>query len=107
MEILTLNTRFSMDTGDIIGANLKKAGMNAKVPPLTPEARDIRVENADFGATLSLVSFLNLDMIFYCFHSSRGVIKDGNIVGFNRGGFSNAAFDKLAEESRVEFDEAK
>ncbi|MEW6226902.1 MAG: hypothetical protein AB1700_02255 [Bacillota bacterium] len=32
---------------------------------------------------------------------------NGKVVGFNRGGFNNAASDELAEKSRAEFDEAK
>ncbi len=107
MEILALNTRPSMDSGDIVANDLKKIGINARVTPLTPEARENKVKSADFDASLWSVSFTNLDMIFYYFHTSRGVVKDGKVVGFNRGGFSNATFDELAEKSRAEYDEAK
>lgn len=107
MEILTLNTRPSMDSGDIIANDLKKIGINARVTPLTPEARENKVKSADFDASLWSVSFSNLDMIFYYFHTSRGVVEDGKVVGFNRGGFSNRTFDELAEKSRAEFDETK
>jgi cell division protein FtsW len=46
-------------------------------------------------------------MLFFYFHSSRGAITDGRIVGFNQGGYNNPEFDKLATASAQEVDLAK
>lgn len=106
-EIATMNTRGSMDIGDMIANNLRRVGVNAAITPLAPEAHTNKLKTADFDTALSGVSYGTLEMLFYYLHTSRGVIKDGRVVGFNRGGFANPTYDKLIVEFRGEFNTQK
>jgi len=45
------------------------------------------------------------DMMFYYAHTSRGVINEGRVAGFNYGGYSNPEYDKLAEAMLVEMND--
>lgn len=107
IEILTLNVPPSTDIGDLIVAQLKKVGISATATALTSDAQTERLRTANFDAALSSVSVSVPNMMMYYFHSSRAVMKDGRVSGFNRGGFENADYDKLSTQSLAEFDTAK
>ncbi len=107
IEILSLNVAPSTDIGDMIVAQLKKVGISAVATPLTSDAQLERMRTASFDAALSSVSLSVPNMMMYYFHSSRAAIKDGRVVGFNRGGFENAEYDKLSTDSLAEFDQTK
>lgn len=107
IDILTLNVSPSLEIGDMIVAQLKKVGISATATPLTSDAHLERLRTANYDAALSSVSLVVPNMMMYYFHSSRGAIKDGRVVGFNRGGFANPEYDELSMKSLSEFDQAK
>ena len=85
----------SVEAAGLVAYYLKEAGIKIMVEPLSPDALDVTLKRADFTIALqSIAAFIVVDMYYYYFHSSRGVIKDGQVVGFNRGGFSDPELDE-------------
>lgn len=98
----------STDVGDIMAANLTKVGIQAEVKPLAPDAFLNQLRLGDFDAALSGPSMsIQPGMMFFYFHSSRGVITSGRVAGFNYGGYNSPEYDKLADASSKEVDWAK
>lgn len=102
LEILTGNLPTNINLAELLVYQIKQIGIDAHFTPLTAEALRNKQQAADFDAAVSGVSFSVPDMMFYYAHTSRGVIQEGRVTGFNYGGYSNAEYDKLAEEMLVE-----
>jgi peptide/nickel transport system substrate-binding protein len=108
LTIIAPSTQPETDVADLIVANLDKVGIKAEAKPLALDAFLQAMRIGDFEAALSGPSVSTQPgMLFFYFHSSRGAITDGRIVGFNQGGYNNPEFDKLATASAQEVDGAK
>jgi len=105
LEILTGNLPTSINLAELLVYQIKQIGIDAYFTPLTAESLRNKEQAADFDAAVSSVSFSVPDMMFYYAHTSRGVINEGRVAGFNYGGYSNPEYDKLAEAMLVEMND--
>jgi len=94
-SLISPSDKTSVEAAALIAHYLSQVGIKVTIEPLSPDAMDLVLKRADFTLALqSMAAFMAVDMYFYYFHSSRGVIKDGQVVGFNRGGFSDPELDE-------------
>ena len=106
LEVLTGNTPASMNLAELLVNQIKQIGIDAYFTPLTAEALRNRQMAADFAAAITSVSFGVPDMMFYYGHTSRGVMTDGRVTGFNYGGYSDPEYDRMAEAMQMELNDA-
>ncbi len=98
----------SVEAAALVAYYLGQVGIKATMEPLSPDAFDLALKKAEFTLALqSIAAFMAVDMYFYYFHSSRGVIKEGQVVGFNRGGFSDPELDEALSGLLMAQGEAK
>ncbi|MEW6522924.1 MAG: peptide ABC transporter substrate-binding protein [Bacillota bacterium] len=102
VDILTVNVPPQINVAEYLVAELKKIGINAKFTPLTAEALRNRQMAPDFDVSLFNLSFSNPDMMFFYYHTSRGLITGGRVAGFNYGGHSDPNYDVISEAMRAE-----
>ncbi len=108
MEILCPNAGTAMIIAEYVAFGLKSVGINATHSPMSADALLNEFKGGEFDAGISSLGFSEpRDMYFYHFHSSRGVLAEGRVAGFNYGGFNNAEFDELSTAMRSENDEDK
>ncbi len=104
IPILCTTDPTSQDMASYIVADLGAVNIQATVDPVDPMGMRPRLETADFDAVLSGVNLSEPGMIAYYLGSDRGVIKDGEVVGMNYGGYASTVFDEAAQASRTAFD---
>ncbi len=97
----------SQDVANYIAADLADVGIQVTLDLVDPMGLRPRLQAADFDAVLSGVSLSEPGMIAYYLGSDRGVIEDGQVVGFNYGGYASEEFDGVAQASRTAFDIAE
>lgn len=107
ISILCTVVPSSQDVANFIAADFGDVGIQTTVEPVDPTGLRPRLKAADFDAVLSGISLSEPGMIAYYLGSSRGVVKDGQVVGFNYGGYASTAFDEAATASRTAFDKAE
>lgn len=94
--LICLSDKTSVEAASLVAFYLAQIGIKIVIEPLSPEAFELALKQAKFTLALqSIAAFTVVDMYYYYFHSSRGVIQDGQVVGFNRGGFSDPQLDEL------------
>ncbi len=95
-SIVCPSDKTSVEATALISYYLSQVGIKVTIEPLSPDALDLVLKRADFTlAYQSIAAFMAVDMYYYYFHSSRGVIEKGQVVGFNRGGFSDPELDGI------------
>ena len=93
--LLCPSDKTSVEAAALVAYYLSQVGIKLTIEPLSPDAFDLALKRAEFSVALqSIAAFMAVDMYFYYFHSSRGVIEEGEVVGFNRGGFSDPELDE-------------
>ena len=93
--LLCGSDKTSVEAAALVAHYLSQVGIKVTIEPLSPDAFDLALKQARFSLALqSMAAFMAVDMYFYYFHSSRGVIKDGQVAGLNRGGFSDPELDE-------------
>lgn len=107
LEILTMSHSTHMNIAELLVRQLGQVGIEATYRPLSPEAHRTSMTAANYQAAVSSLGFSNPDMIFFYFHTSRGLMEEGRVTGFNRGGYSDEELDAVSEDLRVEMDEEK
>lgn len=91
-----------VEAAGLIAYFLRQVGIRIRIEPVSPDAMDVTLKGAAFDLALhTIAAFMVPDMLFFYFHSSRGVIKEGTVVGFNRGGFNDPEMDAALEELRM------
>jgi len=94
-SIVCPSDKTSVEATALISHYLSQVGIKVTIEPLSPEALDLTLKRAEFTlAFQTMAAFMAVDMYYYYFHSSKGEIKDGQVSGFNRGGFSDAELDQ-------------
>jgi peptide/nickel transport system substrate-binding protein len=89
----------SVEAAALIAFYFSQIGIKLTIEPLSPDAFDLALKQAKFTLALqSIAAFTVVDMYYYYFHSSRGVIRGGQVVGFNRGGFSDPELDAILSQ---------
>lgn len=108
MSILCPSAGTAMNVAEYIAYGLRAVGINAVHTPMSGDALTNEYKGGQFDAGITSIGFSEpRDMYFYYFHSSRGLLGEGRVSGFNYGGFSNAEFDELSTAMRSENDETK
>jgi len=106
--LLCPSDKTSVEAAALVAYYLSQVGIKITIEPLSPEAFDLALKRAEFSLALqSMAAFMAVDMYFYYFHSSRGVIEDGQVTGFNRGGFSDPELDEALSGLLMAQGEAK
>jgi len=94
--IICPSDKTSVEATALIAHYLGQLGLKITVEPLSPDSFELALKRAEFAlAYHTIAAFLVVDMYYYYFHSSRGVIRGGEVVGFNRGGFADPELDEV------------
>jgi peptide/nickel transport system substrate-binding protein len=104
MSILCTTTQTDLDAVEWIVTNLAAVGIKATADPVDPAGLRTVQKKAEFDGMLSGPNLSEPGMIAYYLGSSRGVIEEGNVVGFNFGGYASEQFDQIATASSMAFD---
>jgi peptide/nickel transport system substrate-binding protein len=83
---------------DLVAAAWKAVGISAKAVALPPDQLRSVLMQADFDVVLHELSLSEPQEAFFYFHSSRGLLVAGQVVGYNYGGYHNADYDRITEE---------
>jgi ABC-type oligopeptide transport system substrate-binding subunit len=73
-------------------------GIDAKAVALPADQLRSVLMQADFEVVLHDLSLSEPEEAFFYFHSSRGLLVAGQVVGYNYGGYDSAEYDRIAEE---------
>lgn len=92
---------------DWVVTQWKTVGIAAKVVPCAADALLPMLMQAQFDAALYDFSLSESEMMYFGFHSSRGLVKNGHVTGLNYGGYANAQFDELTTAMLEEPDSDK
>ncbi len=80
-----------------IVAHWKAIGIAAKAEPVDQDRIMPTLMQAKFSVILHRLSFKEPEMIFFYFHSSCGVLREGQVSGLNYGGYANLQYDETVE----------
>ncbi len=107
ISILCTSDPVSLDTANYIVADFAEVGIQAETDAVDMMGMRPRQKAADFDAAISGVNMSEPGMVVFYLGSDRGEIQDGQVVGFNFGGYANPEFDEAAQASRTAFDVAE
>ncbi len=97
----------SVRVAELVAANWQSVGIQVKVEALAQDLMVPTLMQAQFGVILHSVSLNEPEMAFFYFHTSRGLIKNGRVSGFNYGGYANPQYDDVATISWEEQEPAR
>ncbi|KAF2958835.1 hypothetical protein AS159_03955 [Thermotoga sp. Ku-13t] len=106
LTLLVSSDRKTMDMAEYIRLYLKDVGIQVELDVQGPEGLTTKLKKADFDLALYSYSLgSHPEMVFYHLHSSRGEMKDGQVVGFNYGGVNIPELDAALESIWMAFSE--
>jgi peptide/nickel transport system substrate-binding protein len=106
MQILCTTEQTSLDIAEYIAASFSDVNIQAEATPVDPMGFRPALKAADFDAALGNPGFGEPGMIRYYLGSDRGELdEEGQVVGFNFGGYASEAFDEIASASRMAFEQ--
>jgi peptide/nickel transport system substrate-binding protein len=105
MQILCTSDQASLDIAEYIAASLSDVNIQAEASPVDPMGFRPALKAAEFDAALGNPNFGEPGMIRYYLGSDRGELdEEGQVIGFNFGGYASKAFDEIASASRMAFE---
>jgi ABC-type transport system substrate-binding protein len=87
----------SLKVVELVVAAWKAVGIKAKALALPADQIRSVLMQANFEVVLHDLSLREPEEAFFYFHSSRGLLVAGQVVGYNYGGYANADYDRIAE----------
>jgi peptide/nickel transport system substrate-binding protein len=87
----------SLKVVELVVAAWKAVGIKAKALALPADQIRSVLMQANFEVVLIDLSLREPEEAFFYFHSSRGLLVAGQVVGYNYGGYANADYDRIAE----------
>ncbi|WP_448521697.1 ABC transporter substrate-binding protein [Pseudothermotoga sp.] len=106
LTLLVSSDRKAMDMAEYIKLYLKNVGIQVELDVQGPEGLTTKLKKADFDLALYSYSLgSHPEMVFYHLHSSRGEMKDGQVVGFNYGGVNIPELDQALQAIWMAFSE--
>lgn len=106
LTLLVSSDRKAMDMAEYIKLYLKNIGVQVELDVQGPEGLTTKLKKADFDLALYSYSLgSHPEMVFYHLHSSRGEMKNGQVVGFNYGGVQIPELDSALEAVWMAFSE--
>ncbi|AEH50564.1 ABC transporter substrate-binding protein [Pseudothermotoga thermarum] len=104
LRLLVSTDKQANEIGEYIKQSLKNIGINVELDVQGPEGLTTKLKKADFDMALTAYALgTNPEMIYYHLHSSRGLIQNGQVVGFNYGGVNIAELDQLLDSIWMAF----
>ncbi len=104
LKLLVSTDKQANEIGEYIKQSLKNIGINVELDIQGPEGLTTKLKKADFDMALTSYALgTNPEMIYYHLHSSRGLIQNGQVVGFNYGGVNMGELDQLLESIWMAF----
>jgi peptide/nickel transport system substrate-binding protein len=97
----------SLKVVELVVALWKAVGIKAQALPLPADQIRSVLMQAQFDVVLQDLALRDPEEAFFYFHSSRGLLVGGQVVGYNYGGYANADFDRVAEAMLEEQDPEK
>ena len=97
----------ALKTIELVVAQWKAVGIRAKASALPAEQILPALMQAKFEVVLHDLSLREPEDAFFYFHSSRGLLTDSRVSGYNYGGYANADYDRIAELMQEERDPQK
>lgn len=103
-EILTYNTKEYMEMAEYIKLYLSRIGVKVEINAQAHETIVANLKKADFDLNLTGYELgYHPEMLYYYLHTSRGVIQNGVVSGFNYGGVNIAQLDALLDQIWLTF----
>ena len=94
----------SMRVAELVATNWETVGISTKVTAVEQDRVVPTLVQAQFDSILHSISLSDVEMAFFHFHSSRGVVKQERVFGLNYGGYANPGFDEAISVSLGEQD---
>jgi peptide/nickel transport system substrate-binding protein len=94
----------SLKVVELVVASWKAVGIKSKALALPADQIRSVLMQAKFDVILCDLSLREPEEAFFHFHSSRGVLVGGQVVGYNYGGYADAEYDRVAEAMLEEQD---
>ena len=85
-----------------VAADWGAVGVSAEVQPIAQNMVVPTLISATFEVMLTEVSLAEPEMVYFYFHSSRGVLNHSGVSGLNYGGYVNPELDELVRLAQVE-----
>jgi peptide/nickel transport system substrate-binding protein len=107
IPITCVKSDASLKIVESVIAAWKAVGIKARTLALPADQIRSALMQAKFDVILRDLTLREPEEAFFYFHSSRGLLVDGQVVGYNYGGYANADYDRAAEAMLEEKDPEK
>jgi len=87
---------------ELVAASWEVLGVAAEVRPIAQDLVTPVLMQAAFDVLVYSISLHEPEMAYFGFHSSRGSLNNGHVLGLNYGGYSNPEYDEFAAASLKE-----
>ncbi len=87
---------------ELVAASWEAVGVAVEVEAIAQDLVTPVMMEAAFDVLVYSISLHEPEMAYFCFHSSRGSLNNGYVLGLNYGGYSNPEYDELAAASLKE-----
>jgi len=94
----------SQHVAQLVAANWASIGISMEVTTVAQDLVVPTLMQAQFDVIPHSISLNQPEMAFFCFHTSRGLVKQDRIFGLNYGGYANPEFDEIVSASLEEQD---
>ncbi len=106
LKLLVYSTKEQMEIAEYLKLHLGRIGIRIDVDVQGHEAVTARLQRADFDMAITRYTIgAHPSMLFYHMHTSRGLIEDGRVVGYNYGGISIEEIDNVLNRIWMSFTE--
>lgn len=104
IQVLCAKEATASSVAESLVVQWRAVGIGAKVRSVPQDALLPSLMQAQFDVALYSIGLEEPEMAFFYLHSSRGLVRDGRVVGLNFGGYVSARYDELAAASLEEPD---
>ncbi len=87
---------------ELVASDWEAVGVAAEVRTIAQDLVTPVMMEASFDVLVYSLSLQEPEMAYFCFHSSRGSLNNGYVLGLNYGGYANPEYDELAAASLKE-----
>jgi len=94
----------SVGVAELVASSWASVGISTEITAIPQDVMVPALMQAEFDVVVHSVSLSEPEMAFFCFHTSRGLVRQGRIFGLNYGGYANPEYDESVVSSLGEQD---